>query len=70
MELHTLPNEGVYVYQTQRNNQPWYVIIFGQFDSFQLAKEAGVELASSSSELSAWVEMYETIHQDLRLINE
>jgi septal ring-binding cell division protein DamX len=70
LELHSLPQEGIYIYQTIRSNKPWFVVIYGQFDSFQLAKKAGVALASSSSELSTWVEMYETIHQDLRLVND
>ena len=70
VELHGLPKEGISIYQTMRNNESWYVVIFGQFDSFQSAKKAAVALSASSTNLSTWVDMYETIHQDLRLTNE
>jgi len=71
LEQHALSaEEDIYVYQTIRNNSPWYVVISGEFDSFSEAKIALRTLSGSLSNLPVRVLIYEDIHQDIQLNND
>jgi|GEM_PF-6503392 len=67
---HKLPQPGVYIYQTIRNNNPWYVVIFGDYESLPLAKKASRTLPGSLAKMTPWIKKYQLVHQDLRLNNE
>ncbi|MGB5446679.1 MAG: hypothetical protein WBM99_14380 [Psychromonas sp.] len=62
-----LPEEKLYIYQTSRNNQPWFVLIYGEFDSFATAQKAQQGLSDSLSSLLLPIVSYQDIHRDLRL---
>lgn len=65
-----LPEENVYIYQTSRNKRPWFVVIFGEYESFSAAKNARQGLSASLSNLPAPIIIYQEIHQDLQLNND
>ena len=65
-----LPKTNIHVYQTIRNNKPWYVVIFGEYDSWESAKNASKTLPDSLANLDSWIKKYQLVHQDLRLNNE
>ena len=67
---HNLPQPSVYVYQTIRNNKPWYVVIFGVYESRLSAKRASETLPGSLANMDSWIKKYQLVHQDLRLNNE
>jgi len=65
-----LPAANVYIYKTQRNNKPWYVVIFGEYKSRQSAEQASKELPGSLANMDVWIKKYQLVHQDLQLNNE
>lgn len=67
---HKLPQPDVYVYQTIRNNKPWYVVIFGDYKSLSLAKKAGKRLPGTLARMNPWIKKYQLVHQDLQINNE
>lgn len=67
---HQLPQDNVFVYQTIRNNEPWYVVIYGEYDTIRSAQLAAKNLPASFSKINAWVKSWKTVHSDLRLTNE
>jgi DamX protein len=66
---HQLPQINVYLYKTIRNQKPWYVVIYGQFESRDVAKRISKELPGTLNKLDSWVKKYESVHQDL-LVDE
>lgn len=67
---HQLPQDNVFVYQTFRNNKPWYVVIYGEYDTIRSAQLAAKNLPASFTNINAWVKSWKTVHNDLRLTNE
>jgi len=67
---HDLPEENLYIYQTSRNKQPRFVIIFGEYEGFSAAKRAQQSLSASLSNLPLAIVIYQEIHQDLQLNND
>ena len=65
-----LPVANVSIYKTQRNNKPWYVVIFGEYKSRQLAEQASRALPGSFAGMDTWIKKYQLVHQDLQLNNE
>lgn len=63
------PKGELHIYQTIRNNKPWYVVIFGEYDSWESAKKASNTLPDSLADLGSWIKRYQLVHQDLRLNN-
>ena len=59
--------EGLHIYQTIHNGKPWYVVIFGEYDSWASAKKASRALPKSLAGLEAWIKKYQLVHQDLQL---
>ncbi|MFT6986339.1 MAG: DamX protein [Psychromonas sp.] len=70
VSAHNLPQPSVYIYRTIRNNKPWYVVIFGDYDSLLSAKKASKTLPGSLANMDVWIKKYQLVHQDLRLNNE
>jgi DamX protein len=66
---HNLPQKGVYIYQTTKNNKPRYVVIFGEYNSHQSAKIASEALPGSFANMDSWIKKYQLVHQDLLLNN-
>jgi len=67
IENYQLPQKDVYLYQTMRNGEKWFVVIYGQFDSREIAiKEAGNRPAILKK-LDTWAKKYALVHQDLQL---
>jgi len=65
-----LPQENLYLYQTIRNSKPWYVVIFGEYQSRQAADNARKNLPGRLAEMDSWIKKYQLVHQDLQLNNE
>lgn len=65
-----LPKGDLHIYQTIRSNKPWYVVIFGEYDSWQSAKKASQALPGPLANLDSWIKKYQLVHQDLQLNNE
>ncbi len=69
ISTHQLPRENVYLYKTLRNKKPWYVVIYGQFESRNIANNAAKNLPGTLSNMGTWAKNYASVHQDL-LLNE
>ena len=69
ISTHQLPREDVYLYKTLRNNKPWYVVIYGQFESRNIANNATNNLPDTLSNMGSWAKDYASVHRDL-LLNE
>ena len=67
---HGLPNKNLHIYQTIHNNKPWYVVIFGEYESWGAAKRASAALPGSLANLDSWIKKYQLVHQDLQLNND
>jgi DamX protein len=67
IENYQLPQKDVYLYQTMRNGEKWFVVIYGQFDSREIAiKEAG-NRPTILKKLDTWAKKYALVHRDLQL---
>lgn len=63
---HNLPQKDVYIYQTLRDEKPWYVVIYGQYESREIATSQAQELPGTFAKLNTWVKKYALVHQDLQ----
>tara|TARA_R110001583_G_scaffold7720_9_gene37937 strand:- start:23214 stop:24896 length:1683 start_codon:yes stop_codon:yes gene_type:complete len=63
---HQLPREDVYLYQTVRQEKPWYVVIYGQFESRESATTRAQNLPDTLNSLKTWAKKYALVHQDLQ----
>ncbi|WP_019613562.1 AAA family ATPase [Psychromonas ossibalaenae] len=64
---HNLPRQDIYIYQTLRNNKPWYVVISGQYHGFKVAKEAAEHLPGSLFGMPFWIKTYRDVHKQVHL---
>ena len=64
------PKGNLHIYQSIRNNKPWYVVIFGDYNTHNAAEKASKALPASLANLDSWIKKYELVHQDLQLNNE
>lgn len=55
----------VYQYKTIRNGKPWYVILYGSFDSKAEANKALLDLPNHVSGFLPWSKPYTSIHQEI-----
>jgi len=62
--------ENIYIYQTVRQAKPWYVIIYGDYDSVKSAQLAAKNLPNAFKNMPSWVKKWQVVHNDLRLNNE
>jgi len=62
--------ENIYIYQTVRQAKPWYVIIYGDYDSVKSAQLAAKNLPNAFRDMPSWVKKWQVVHNDLRLNNE
>ena len=69
IEQHNLPQKGVYIYQTIHNNQPRYIVLFGEYENRQSAVIASNTLPETFANTDTWIKTYQLVHQDLLLNN-
>ena len=62
--------ENIYIYQTVRQAKPWYVIIYGDYDSVKSAQLAAKNLPNAFRNMPSWVKKWQVVHNDLWLNNE
>ena len=67
---HGAVKRDLHLYQTLRNNKPWYVVIFGEYDTHQAFEKASKALPDSLANLDSWIKKHQLVHQDLQLNNE
>lgn len=61
---HDLP-ENIWTYQTQRNNKPWYVVLYGSFTSVEQANAAKLKLPAAVQKDKPWLKRFAQIQRDL-----
>jgi len=54
------------VYKTQRNNQDWYVLTYGQYATYQDAKAAQATVRSRYYLQHAWVKPLKAVHKEIQ----
>ncbi|MCJ8349673.1 SPOR domain-containing protein [Moritella sp.] len=57
--------ENIWTYQTQRNNKPWYVVLYGSFSSVQQANAAKQKLPARVQKDKPWLKRFIQIQRDL-----
>ena len=62
--------ENVFIYQTIRNNKPWFVVVYGEYTSQASANLAIKNLPSAFAGMPTWIKPWQAVHNDLRLNNE
>lgn len=65
IKAHDLPQPNIYVYETQHNKKPRYIILFGEYTTHQFAKMAGKSLPGSFANMDNWIKQYQVVHQEL-----
>lgn len=54
-----------YLYRKEGNETTKFVLLFGSFDSYKMAKIASKNLKNYLPELNPWIKDYKTIHRDI-----
>ena len=62
-------NEKVFVYETRREGNPWFIVLFDQYPSVSGAREAQSSLSKSLKNLSPWPKSFVRIHDEINLLN-
>ncbi|MDX2321207.1 MAG: SPOR domain-containing protein [Moritella sp.] len=57
--------ENINTYQTQRNNKPWYVVLYGSFTSVEQANAAKLKLPAAVQKDKPWLKRFAQIQSDL-----
>ena len=57
--------ENIWTYQTQRNNKPWYVVLYGSFSSVEQANAAKQKLPARVQKDKPWLKRFIQIQRDL-----
>lgn len=69
-QTHQYPQDNLYVYQTIYKNKPWYVVLYGEYDSIKAAQVAAKNLPDEFKNMPNWVKKWQVVHNELRLNNE
>lgn len=59
-------NRNYAIYKTQRNGNPWYVLIYGNYRNISEAKQAVSSLPAPVQAKQPWVRPMKHVHQDLK----
>lgn len=59
-------NGNYAVYKTQRNGNPWYILIYGNYRNINEAKQAVSSLPAAIQAKKPWVRPMKHVHQDLK----
>lgn len=54
------------IYQTSRNNQPWYVLVSGLYPSKEAAKQAKIALPASVQAQKPWIKPLRLVQDDIK----
>lgn len=54
-----------YLYQQSGTEEPIFVLLFGTFDTYKMAKVSSKELKILFPKLETWIKDYKTIHRDI-----
>lgn len=57
--------DNALIYQTVRNNNPWWVVIMGEFDSLQSARQAVKALPQPLQDIRPWAKSLAAVHQEI-----
>ncbi|NQZ93801.1 MAG: SPOR domain-containing protein [Moritella sp.] len=57
--------DNIWTYQTQRNNKPWYVVLYGSFSSVEQANAAKQKLPATVQKDKPWLKRFIQIQRDL-----
>ena len=57
--------ENIWTYQTQRNNKPWYVVLYGSFTTVEQANLAKAKLPATVQKDKPWLKRFAQIQRDL-----
>lgn len=58
---------AAHYFETQMNNQPWYMLTYGQYSTAQQAKIALAALPRAAKVNHPWVKSFATVHAEVRL---
>jgi|GEM_PF-4461112 len=59
-------NNQYAVYNTTKNNEPWHIVIYGVYESRQLASEARAALPDYLTQYSPWIRSFEAVQNALK----
>lgn len=62
-------NDRVQVYQTQRNNADWYMVLLGDYASVTDARRAELTLADNLRALQPFVKSFSQVHREINRAN-
>lgn len=57
--------EMTMIYQTERNQQPWFIVVTGNYATADQARAAQKLLSSSLQQLKPWLKSYRQIQQEM-----
>ncbi|TEW52725.1 AAA family ATPase [Psychromonas algicola] len=64
------PQENLFLYETVYQNKPWFVVLYGDYDSVRSAQLAANNLPDAFKGMSSWVKQWQLVHNELRLNDE
>ena len=64
------PQENLFLYETVYQNKPWFVVLYGDYDSVNAAQAAANNLPDAFKGMSSWVKQWQLVHNELRLNND
>ena len=64
------PQENLFLYETVYQNKPWFVVLYGDYDSVNTAQVAARNLPDALKAMSSWVKQWQLVHDELRLNND
>ena len=57
--------EMTMIYQTERNQQPWFIVVTGNYTTANQARAAKKKLSASLQQLKPWLKSYRQIQQEM-----
>jgi len=69
-EQSKFPQENLFLYETVYQNKPWFVVLYGDYDSVRSAQLAAGNLPDAFKGMSSWVKQWQLVHNELRLNDE
>lgn len=64
------PQENLFLYETVYKNKPWFVVLYGDYDSRNAARLAAKTLPEIFDGMPHWVKRWQLVHNELRLNDE
>ena len=67
---YNFPQENLFLYETVYKNKPWFVVLYGDYDSVASAQLAAKKLPGDFNGMPSWVKQWQLVHNELRLTDE